>query len=170
MKRDEAPRFGFALGLVVRYDETSRSDPDVIKKTIIETPSGHRATLGQVAEVLDTTGPNTLNPEHVQRPIVVYGNTQGRNPARVVTDIKKGPRAGRREPAKTSRQLLPTTSNTAANSRLSRNPFETSDSRRVLAALQSPRFLASSAVSAGQHSARRVWFRADASDRQSSDL
>ncbi len=114
VKRDEAARYGLApgdvaelletaykgrvvsqvldedryFGLVVWYDEASRSDPDVINETILETPSGRRVALGQVAEVLDTTGPNTLNREHVQRRIVVFCNVQGRDLASVVADIK----------------------------------------------------------------------------------
>lgn len=114
VKRDEAARYGLApgdvaellevaykgrvvsqvldedryFGLVVWFDEASRSDPNVINETILETPSGRRVALGQVAEVLDTTGPNTLMHEHVQRRIVVFCNVQGRDLASVVADIK----------------------------------------------------------------------------------
>ncbi|MBN8624767.1 MAG: efflux RND transporter permease subunit [Planctomycetes bacterium] len=76
------------FSLVVWYDEASRSDPETINQTIIETPSGRRVALGQVAEVLDTTGPNTINRENVQRRIVVACNVQGRDLARVVADIR----------------------------------------------------------------------------------
>ena len=115
VKRDEAARYGLApgdvaelletaykgrvvsqvldedryFGLVVWYDEASRTDPAAINETILETPAGRRVPLGQVAEVLDTTGPNTLNREHVQRRIVVFCNVQGRDLASVVTDIKQ---------------------------------------------------------------------------------
>jgi Cu/Ag efflux pump CusA len=115
VKRDEATRYGLTpgdvaqlletaykgrvvsqvldedryFGLVVWYDEASRTDPEVINETILETPSGRRVALGQVVEVLDTTGPNTLNREHVQRRIVVFCNVQGRDLASVVGDIKR---------------------------------------------------------------------------------
>ncbi|MDB5342028.1 MAG: czcA 10 [Schlesneria sp.] len=115
VKRDEAARYGLApgdvadlletaykgqvvsqvldedryFGLVVWYDEASRSDPEAINETILETPSGRRVALGQVAEVLDTTGPNTLNRENVQRRIVVFCNVHGRDLASVVADIKQ---------------------------------------------------------------------------------
>ena len=82
---DEDRRFG----LVVWYDEKSRSDPAVINQTILDTPSGRKVKLEQVAEVLDTTGPNTLNREDVQRRIVVFCNVQGRDLASVVQDIQK---------------------------------------------------------------------------------
>ncbi len=114
VKREEAARYGLAPGdvtelletafkgktvsqvieedklfsLVVWYDEASRQDPTVIQETILETPSGAKVALSQVAEVLDTTGPNVLNRENVQRRIAVFCNVQGRDLARVVTDIK----------------------------------------------------------------------------------
>ncbi|MFM7162761.1 MAG: efflux RND transporter permease subunit, partial [Planctomycetaceae bacterium] len=62
------------FGLVVWFDEASRSDPQAIHETILETPSGRRVALGQVVEVLDTTGPNTINREHLERRIVVSCN------------------------------------------------------------------------------------------------
>jgi Cu/Ag efflux pump CusA len=77
------------FGLVVWYDEASRNDPDVIQQTILETPSGRMVSLGEVADVLDTTGPNTLNREHVQRRIVVFCNVQGRDLAGVVEEIRQ---------------------------------------------------------------------------------
>jgi CzcA family heavy metal efflux pump len=82
---DEERRFE----LVVWYDEASRRDPAVIDQTILDTPSGRKVALGQVAHVIDTTGPNTLNREHVQRRIVVSCNVQGRDLAGVVADIRR---------------------------------------------------------------------------------
>ena len=81
---DEDRRFP----VVVWYEESARNDPGEINKTILDTPSGRKVALGQVAEVLDTTGPNTLNRENVQRRIVVSCNVQGRDLASVVTAIQ----------------------------------------------------------------------------------
>ncbi len=114
VKREEAARYGLTPGdvtelleiafkgrtvsqvieedkyfsLVVWYDEASRQDPAVIQETILETPSGAKVALSQVAEVLDTTGPNVLNRENVKRRVAVFCNVQGRDLASVVTDIK----------------------------------------------------------------------------------
>lgn len=118
VKRDEAARYGLAPGdvtrlletaykgravstvldgeksfsLVVWYDAESRSDPAVIGQTILDTPSGRKVALSQVADVLDTTGPNTLNHENVQRRIVVACNVQGRSLGDVVADIRSAVR------------------------------------------------------------------------------
>jgi CzcA family heavy metal efflux pump len=74
--------------LVVWYDEQSRNDPAEISRTILDTPSGRKVALGHVADVLETTGPNTLNRENVQRRIVVSCNVQGRDLAGVVAGIQ----------------------------------------------------------------------------------
>ena len=115
VKREEAARYGLTPGevaqlletaykgrvvselldedrwfsLVVWYDEQSRSDPAVINQTILETPSGRKVALGQVAEVLDTTGPNTLNRENVQRRIAISCNVHDRDLGSVATEIEQ---------------------------------------------------------------------------------
>ncbi len=114
VKREEASRHGLAPGdvaklletaykgrrvsvvldedryfdLVVWYEESARSSPVEIGKTILDTPSGRKVSLSQVADVQDTTGPNTINREHVERRIVVACNVQGRDLGSVVADIR----------------------------------------------------------------------------------
>jgi Cu/Ag efflux pump CusA len=75
--------------LVVWYDEASRRDPAAIGATLLDTPSGRKVALSQVARVLDATGPNALNREGVQRRVVVSCNVQGRDLAAVVADIRR---------------------------------------------------------------------------------
>ncbi len=128
VKREEAARYGLTPGavtelletaykgrtvsqvieedkffsLVVWYDEDSRRDPNVIQETIVETPSGSKVALSQVAEVLDTTGPNVLIRENVQRRVAVFCNVQGRDLANVVANIKEA-----LSPVEKSLQSLP---------------------------------------------------------------
>ena len=90
------------FSLVVWYDEDSRNSPAIINQTILDTPSGRRVALGQVAEVLDTTGPNTINREHVQRRIVVSCNVADRDLSGVVADVLTAI-----EPVRTDLQALP---------------------------------------------------------------
>ena len=75
--------------LVVWYDEASRADRTVIGQTILDTPSGRKVALSQVARVLDARGPNTINHEGVQRRVVVACNVQGRDLGSVVADIRR---------------------------------------------------------------------------------
>jgi CzcA family heavy metal efflux pump len=115
IKRDEAKEYGLTPGdvarlletayrgrvvsevldgdrrfdLVVWYDEAARSDPAVIGATVLQTPSGRKVALDQVVRVLDTTGPNLLNRENVQRRLVVSCNVHGRDLAGVVQDIRR---------------------------------------------------------------------------------
>lgn len=74
--------------LVVWFDENSRNDVDLIRTTLLTTPSGARVSLGSVAEVIKTVGPNTINRENVTRRIVVQANTAGRDLVSVVHDIR----------------------------------------------------------------------------------
>ena len=74
--------------LLVWYDESARNDPEVIGQTILDTPSGRKVALAEVADVLETSGPNTINREHVQRRIVVACNVHGRDLASVVRDVQ----------------------------------------------------------------------------------
>lgn len=75
--------------LVVWFDESARNDVAAIRSTLISTPSGAQVSLGNVAEVVQTTGPNTINRENVTRRIVVQCNTAGRDLASVVREIQQ---------------------------------------------------------------------------------
>jgi Cu/Ag efflux pump CusA len=75
--------------LVVWYEESARNNLSVIGSTMLQTPSGRKVALEQVARVLDTTGPNTINREDGQRRIVVQCNVQGRDLASVVEEIRE---------------------------------------------------------------------------------
>jgi Cu/Ag efflux pump CusA len=74
--------------LLLWFDEPSRNNIGAIQSTLLSTPSGARVTLGQVARVIDTTGPNTIYRENVQRRIVVACNVAGRDLVSVVEDIE----------------------------------------------------------------------------------
>jgi CzcA family heavy metal efflux pump len=74
--------------LVVWFDEKSRNNVEAIRSTLITAPDGSRVALGSVASVEETTGPNTINRENVQRRIVVSCNVAGRDLAGVVRDIQ----------------------------------------------------------------------------------
>ncbi|MBD2035638.1 efflux RND transporter permease subunit [Leptolyngbya sp. FACHB-321] len=74
--------------LVVWLKPEARQSLDTIGNLMIDTPSGNKIPLAQVAMVRDSTGPNTINRENVSRLIVVAANAQGRPLRSVVNDIQ----------------------------------------------------------------------------------
>lgn len=75
--------------LMVRFDESSRGQIDLIKNALIETANGEKIPLYYVADVLSTTGPNTINRENVQRKTVVSVNVAGRDQKSAVEEIQQ---------------------------------------------------------------------------------
>jgi len=74
--------------LVVRYGEPFRDSREAIENTLLDTYEGNRIPLRYVADVVSSSGPNTINRENVQRKLVVSCNTAGRDIGSVVEDIR----------------------------------------------------------------------------------
>lgn len=115
VKRDEAARYGVRPGemaelletafngkvvsqvvegprtfdILVRYDEKARLDVDAFKRALVDTPSGAKVPLSSIADVVEGSGPNTINHDNVQRRIVVMANTSGRDLGSVVSDVRQ---------------------------------------------------------------------------------
>jgi CzcA family heavy metal efflux pump len=79
-----------AFDLVVRYDPSSIEDFELLRETLIATPSGARIPLHALAEIRKDLGPNMISRENVQRKIVVMCNVAGRDLRSVVEDIRAG--------------------------------------------------------------------------------
>ncbi len=75
--------------LVVRYDTPYRGSIEAIRNTMIDTENGHKVPLNYVADVISTTGPNTINRENVQRKLVISANTAGRDLGSVVEELQE---------------------------------------------------------------------------------
>lgn len=77
------------IDVLMRFDEKSRSDLELIKKTPIKTlPDGTKVTVEKVADVFESTGPNIVNRENAQRRIVVLANSSGRDLDGLVKEIQ----------------------------------------------------------------------------------
>jgi len=74
--------------LVVRYNEAHRNSREAIEDALIDTYDGNHIPLSYVADVVSTSGPNTINRENVQRKLVVSANTAGRDLGSVVSEIR----------------------------------------------------------------------------------
>ena len=64
---------GRAFNLVVKA-----TDYDEISDLVIDTQDGRKVPLSDVADIISSAGPNTINRENVQRKIVISANTSGR--------------------------------------------------------------------------------------------
>jgi len=79
-----------SLEVFLRLDEPSRKDIDTIKTLPVHVlPTGQIISLEQIADVFETSGPNMMERENLQRRIVVSFNTSGRDLNSVVKDIKR---------------------------------------------------------------------------------
>lgn len=75
--------------VMIRFDDASRSSLDAIGRTLIDTPSGAKVPIAQVAEVRTDQGPNTINRENVQRRIIIQANVADRDLGSVIADVRE---------------------------------------------------------------------------------
>jgi Cu/Ag efflux pump CusA len=75
--------------LVLRFDENNRGSIERISNTLIDTHDGQKIPLGYVADIVSTSGPNTINRENVERKTVVSANVAGRDQKSVVDEIRQ---------------------------------------------------------------------------------
>ncbi len=75
--------------LVVWLKPEARQNLNNISNLLVDTPTGNKIPLAQVATINSGTGPNTINRENVSRLIVVSANASGRDLGSVVTEIQQ---------------------------------------------------------------------------------
>ena len=63
-----------AFDIFVWFEEPYRNNLEVIKNTLIDTPSGIKIPLGQLADITEAKGPNIINREKASRRIVIQAN------------------------------------------------------------------------------------------------
>ena len=73
--------------LTLKVGDESRATADDIRRLIVDA-GGTKVPLGQIADVVSSVGPNTINREDVQRKVVVSANVAGRDLRSVVTDMR----------------------------------------------------------------------------------
>ncbi len=78
-----------SFDLVLKLDSSYTTTIDGLKTALIDTGDGSKVPLEEVAEIVSTTGPNTISRENVHRKIVVSVNVAGRDLSSAVSDIKK---------------------------------------------------------------------------------
>ncbi len=66
----------------------ARQDLSTIRDLLIDTPTGQKIPLAQVAQIDYGIGPNTINRENVSRRILVSTNVEGRDMRSVINEIQ----------------------------------------------------------------------------------
>lgn len=74
--------------LLVWLQPDERNNLDTIRNLLVDTPTGNKIPLSQVANIGFGTGPNTINRESVSRRIIVSANVSGRDLGSAVEEIK----------------------------------------------------------------------------------
>lgn len=77
------------FSLVVRLPDGQRTDPDKLAATLIPTAGGSVLPLSQVARIVETEGPSTINREWGRRRITVQCNVRGRDVGSFVGEAQK---------------------------------------------------------------------------------
>ena len=75
--------------VVLRLDEEYTDHLEGIRNALIDTGFGTKVPLSEVADIVSSSGPNTISRENVQRKLVVSANVSGRDVGSVVDDIRK---------------------------------------------------------------------------------
>ncbi len=78
-------RFDLVLRLVPEYTGSVEG----VRNALIDTGLGGKVPLSQLAEIVSSSGPNSISRENVQRKLLVSANSSGRDVVSVVEDIKK---------------------------------------------------------------------------------
>jgi CzcA family heavy metal efflux pump len=76
------------VDVVVRLGDVMHGDLAALRDVPIDTPVGTRVPLGEVAEILRGTSPNTIVREGGSRKMVVQANVAGRDLASVVEELR----------------------------------------------------------------------------------
>lgn len=79
---------GLPYDITVKFDDSSRSSAENIKSLSIDSNQG-KIPLGYVADVVSTSGPNTINRENVKRRLVISANVENRDLRGAVNEIRE---------------------------------------------------------------------------------
>jgi len=75
--------------VLIRLSEKYRQDEEAIKNLLIETPSGERIPLTQLAEISKSEGPQTIFRENLMRRKIILCNVEGKDIGGFVQEARK---------------------------------------------------------------------------------
>lgn len=74
--------------LYVWFKPEYRNNLNVIKQTLVDTPTGIKIPIGTLADVKEGTSPNTISHENVSRRVVIQANVAGRDLGGVIQETR----------------------------------------------------------------------------------
>src|SRR5712672_1573499 len=80
---------GRAYTLRVRFPEANRASLEAMRDTLLISSSGHTATLGALAAVVETPGQNEIRRENLQRQVAVTARLEGTNLGSGIAAVQK---------------------------------------------------------------------------------
>jgi CzcA family heavy metal efflux pump len=87
-KVSEVYEGNMSFDLILRYNLKNRQSIEAVKNSLIDTWDGKKVALKEVADIISSTGPNTISRENVQRKVVISANVSGRDLRSVVNDVQ----------------------------------------------------------------------------------
>jgi CzcA family heavy metal efflux pump len=78
-----------AFNIRVRYPQQNRASLDAMSNTVLNSSSGHTATLGSLATIERIPGQTEIRRENLQRDITVTGRLEGRDLGGGMNDVQK---------------------------------------------------------------------------------
>ena len=73
----------------IRYPESNRSSLDAMRNTLLNSASGHTATLGTLAAVTELPGQNEIRRENLQRDVTVTARLEGTDLGSAIKAVQK---------------------------------------------------------------------------------
>ena len=74
--------------IILRFDTNNRGSIENIRNAMIDTRNGEKIPLSYVADIVSSSGPNTVNRENLMRKTVVSINVSGRDHKSAVEEIR----------------------------------------------------------------------------------
>ena len=97
-----------AYTIRVRYPDANRSSLDAMSNTLLNSSSGHTATLGSLATVTELPGQNEIRRENLQRDVTVTARLEGTDLGSAIKAVQKavdGPASAAIDPRRLRRYL-----------------------------------------------------------------
>lgn len=78
-----------AYTIRIRFPEQNRASLDAMRNTLLVSSTGHTATLGSLASIIETPGQTEIRRENLQRDVAITARLEGRGLGSGMADVQK---------------------------------------------------------------------------------